>query len=334
MLCYDPASASKLVETVTSGKLEPHPVSGEVEIDWDYDTEIRFRRLDEETLQALVVLTEIGIAFRLVHCVGDAEGNADGWRIGEVTVTLEQSLPLAEFGGFFSIAEAEQKFTASQNGLPNPVTASNGTRLSVTKSNAGDEDDGYWDQYDKTPGARTPSQKPSPGPGMTLGSNQRTTDDADYFSQYDGVQPAMDNYDPDEDMGHQSAAAPAPPLGLDQDGHAKVPSVAEAPLQAFVDAVGERRDTRGTEEEQRSTAAVYHPRPESSAGSVGSQTVAKLEETAGRQEQNEFGVRQHVSRSIRSLFQLSQASGIDRDEFEDMVKRELDLLGMMMEGED
>ncbi len=74
-----------------------------------------------------------------------------------------------------------------------------------------------------------------------------------------------------------------------------------------------------------------HPRPASASShsSNVSLTVAKLEESAEKQEQSEFGVKQHVSRSIKSLFLLSRASGIDREEFERMVKTELDLLGMM-----
>jgi hypothetical protein len=57
-------------------------------------------------------------------------------------------------------------------------------------------------------------------------------------------------------------------------------------------------------------------------------TVAKLEESAEKRDQSEFGVKQHISRSIRSLFLLSRASGIDREEFERMVRTELDVLGM------
>jgi hypothetical protein len=42
---------------------------------------------------------------------------------------------------------------------------------------------------------------------------------------------------------------------------------------------------------------------------------------------------QHVSRSIRSLFLLSRASGIDRHEFENLVRAELDILGMVEDQE-
>ncbi|CAG9938390.1 unnamed protein product, partial [Clonostachys rosea f. rosea IK726] len=59
--------------------------------------------------------------------------------------------------------------------------------------------------------------------------------------------------------------------------------------------------------------------------------IEKLEEEAGRKDQSDFGVKQHISRSIRSLFMLSRASGIEREEFEQLVKTELDVLGMVEE---
>ncbi|CRK18343.1 hypothetical protein BN1723_002482 [Verticillium longisporum] len=55
---------------------------------------------------------------------------------------------------------------------------------------------------------------------------------------------------------------------------------------------------------------------------------ARFEEMAGRQEASGFAIKQHVSKSIRSLWQLSQASGIDREDFERLVQNELDLAHM------
>jgi hypothetical protein len=123
----------------------------------------------------------------------------------------------------------------------------------------------------------------------------------------------MDNHDPDEAA---QQAHIIPPLGL---GAATAAAAAPAANEIAEDD-GEAR--------QRMNALI-HPRPESSASSSGSNTVAKLEATAGKQEQSEFGVKQHISRSIRSLYLLSRASGIDRDEFERLVKTELDVLGMV-----
>lgn len=52
---------------------------------------------------------------------------------------------------------------------------------------------------------------------------------------------------------------------------------------------------------------------------------------AEKRDQGEFGVKQHVSRSVKSLYMLARASGIDRQEFERLVRTELDMLGLMEE---
>ena len=316
LLCYDSSKARALSDIATSGSLEPHPVSGEVEIDWDYDAQTRYRRVDSETLQALVVLGELGLGFQLVWCVGDPDGG-DGWRIGEVTVADKE--PFAAFGGQPTMAQAEKDFEAKKGAK----TQTNGGHLAVNGTKPveevqeEDDDDDYWAQYDATPGrGRTPAQKASPAPRSIAGGQPPTkTEEDNYFAQYDDVQPAMDNHDPDEEAAAAQLSPQQPPLGLG----AGAGSNPQAP---------------------KFDEAILHPRPESSASSNGEDTVAKLEaeagkleDKAGRQEQNEFGVRQHVSRSIRSLFMLSRASGIEREEFERLVKRELDVLGMMEESE-
>jgi hypothetical protein len=302
-------------------------VSGEVEVDWGYDSEIRYRRLDEETLQALVALPNLGLAFQLVYCTNDKEGgdSGDGWRVGEVTVA-ESSSPFLQFGGTSSITEAERQFkdkdSKSKDSLKVNGGGTNPTREVEVDHGDDDDDDDYWARYDATP-ARTPANNRSPAPNTSGAPSQQPSDlrsaaEDDYFAQYDSVQPAMDNHDPDEEA---QAAQLMPPQSFQQNQR-PVPAVTEVNENGSI-----QKDVSNAE------IALQHPRPDSSASSNGSHTVAKLEETAGKQEQNEFGVKQHVSRSIRSLYMLSKASGIEREEFERLVKTELDLLGMMDEGE-
>lgn len=317
LLCYDTAKAARLAEIATNGSLEPHPVSGEVEVDWDYDSETRFRRADPETLQAFVVLKELGLAFQLVYCVGDKDGGGDGWRIGELTVP-EKTAPFQHFGGVPTVSEAEAQFEAART-----QKQSTGTNGLLTATNfqqddeAEDDDDDYWARYDATP-ARTPAQKASPAPqavsrpvgrNNTFGEANTTTEDDAYFAQYDRVQPAMDNHDPDEE---EVVAQYAGPLGLGSSPER------ETHMPRFT-----------SNEDDFPRDNIAQPRPDSSASSNGSHTVARLEEEAGKQEHGEFGVKQHISRTIRSLWMLSRASGIDKDEFERIVKTEIDVLGMM-----
>ncbi|KAM5356016.1 hypothetical protein ACJ41O_002662 [Fusarium nematophilum] len=336
LLCYDKAKVPELAKIVQGGSFEPHPVSGEVEVDWDYDAEIRYRRVDQETLQALVALANLGLAFQLVYCVGDQEGGGDGWRVGEITV-VDKPSPFSVFGGVSNIAEAERQFKEAK--AKKATGQTNGASShSLHVPNGGHEDDGdddqdYWARYDATP-SRTPAQKQSPAPPSMptsqVGDHRTSSAEDAYFAQYDSVQPAMDNHDPDEEA---QQAQIVPPLGL---GRVATHESAEATelnetQGAWTLAELDKSDsspTRSGDDADRH-AALLHPRPASSASSNGSETVAKLEASAGKQEQSEFGVKQHVSRSIRSLYMLSRASGIDRQEFERIVRTELDILGMV-----
>ena len=336
LLTYDTAKAAKLPAAVRNERLEPHPVSGEVEIDWDYDVQTQYRRLDKETLQALVVLEDLELFFRLVYCVGDQEGGGDGWRIGEVSIPDKPS-PFASFEGKSSIEEAERAFRGeAAKPTTNGTDHTNGAHAHHAEAMDEDEDDDddYWARYDATP-ARTPAVKRSPAPMSTQTSqanaHHSTSAEDAYFAQYDSVQPAMDNHDPDEEA---NAADVAPPLGLVQPVASNTSSgpekVEEADLNETTESwtLAPSPGARSHEDEER-TASLAHPRPASSASSNGSVTIAKFEEHAAKREQSEFGIKQHVSRSIRSLFLLSRAAGIDREEFESLVKAELDILGMV-----
>ncbi|KAL0939017.1 uncharacterized protein CTRU02_205627 [Colletotrichum truncatum] len=337
LLAYDTDKAARLNEIVQSGRLEPHPVSGEVEVDWEYDAKTKYRRLDLETLQALVVLEELELTFRLIYCVGDKDGGGDGWRVGEVSVS-DKTSPFGDFGGYSTIAEAEKAYAdskVSKTAAANAPTASYGQDAGEADE---DEDDGYWDRYDATP-ARTPANespavKRSPAPHVAQASQLGAfrTDSAEdaYYAQYDSVQPAMDAHDPDEEV---EGFEVAPPLGL---GTVVSQDISEPGFTetngSWTMAEPPRSPSIHSQDEDRA-AVLLHPRPASSASSNGSRMIEKLEETAGKQEANEFGVKQHVSRSIHNLFLLARSSGIDREEFERLVKTELDVLGMIEDNE-
>ncbi|KAL2199985.1 hypothetical protein P885DRAFT_66865 [Corynascus similis CBS 632.67] len=360
LLTYTPAMVPELTSIARGGDLDPHPVSGEIELDWDQEVGIRYKRLDQETLQTMAVLSELKLFFRLVYCTGDPDGGGDGWRVGEVGVA--DSAFLDSFGGFASIDEAEKAFLASKT-TSNKPSVVNGSQAAAS-TNGGwsaqavadggddddDDDDDYWARYDatpsRTPASRTPATKRSPAPGAAAQflrpdiqrSHSTEAEDA-YFAQYDSVQPAMDNHDPDEEANlreHAELVEPLPPLGLAKTQPVKADG-ATGPLKETsngpelvqpVPIKPESVHSSGSPGSQEESWVMAHPRP-GSASSTASQTVAKLEEAAESRQQTEFGVKQHISRSIRSLFLLSRASGIDREEFERMVRTELDVLGMV-----
>jgi hypothetical protein len=320
LLCYDAAKAARLQEIAQSDRLELHPVSGEVEIDWDYDAQIQYRRADEETLQALVAVESMELAFQLIYCTGEA----DGWRVGEVGPTDKPS-PFSNFGGVSTITEAERQFNESQSNKSKPSAGAPVTVQSTAPVQADDDDDDdYWARYDATP-ARTPAAKRSPAPATTR-TQPTATEDSDYYAQYDDVQPAMDNHDPDEEVDVEVS----PPLGLKRASDSS--TAGHASGGGEMEGIMETQGSWTLAEAPRATDEPDlllhpHPRPGSSASSGAS--IEKLEAAAERKGQSEFAVKQHISRTVKSLFLLSRSAGIDRDEFERIVKTEIDVLGLM-----
>lgn len=196
MLCWDRQRAAKLPQIVEGIQLEPHPVSGEFELD---DVEnVRYRRLDRETLHARFELEQFGLLTLYLWCVNDEAGGGDGWRLAEMRA-LEDVEDGTEWFG--SISEANER---AGGGHVNGVNGTVGRRVSasVGEGNAGeeDDDDAYWAAYDRTPG-RTPAKRsPAPNTGRQSSIQLPTTSELEYFARYAAeVQPAMDGHDPDEE---------------------------------------------------------------------------------------------------------------------------------------
>jgi hypothetical protein len=353
---------AQLTSVTQSGALDPHPVSGEIELDWDSEVDTRYKRIDQETLQGMVILKEPGLFFRLVYCVGDPDGG-DGWRVGEVGVA--DSSTAESFDGSPGISEAEKSFgksKAASTGLSVPngshvASSTNGAwSAQTTVDDEEEDDDGYWDRYDATPSRTPPAPKRSPAPRAALKpsplgvqKSQATEAEDAYFAQYDSVQPAMDPHDPDEEedmpyveqveyidnVEHSERLQPRNRASLQaaqvsggvtgQNNTAGNGPVLAQPIPVKPDSPG----SHGSQEE---SWVMAQPRRGSSTSSRASDTVARLVGAAESRQQTEFGVKQHIARSIKSLFMLSRASGIDREEFERMVRTELGVLSMVEGG--
>lgn len=301
--------ASKLPAKVEELNLEPHPVSGELEIE-DPD-KISYRRLDPETLHVRFELGEFGLLPTYLWCTSKDEAIGCGWLLAELR-TLEDKHDGCKW--YQSREEAEEGFKST------PLNGSNGTRTTMTASAPGeveedddDDDDAYWAAYDRTPG-RTPAKR-SPAPlSQTNGTNVRipSTSELEYFSRYMmEVQPAMDPYDPDEDPRRAESSelnneVPKPALNVES-----FPQPQE--------------DSRNSDQ---SDVPLYQPRPSSSSSSG---SVKKLEEHVDQQAHAERAIKQHISTDIKSLYRLAKASGIERLEFERIVRTELEILPMMDE---
>lgn len=329
MLCWEAGSAEKLAGIVESDVFELHPVSGEIEYGELQD--VRYRQLDEETLQARVQIDDLGLVVLYLWCVGDQEGGGDGWRVSEVMPSAQNTQTLEQWRS--SIQDAQREAYGSTN-IDNPtlMSASTAARERYVSIDGGDEegdgegdDDDYWAQYDKTPG-RTPAVNRSPmrgGYSATSGTTgrARSTSEAEYFEQYSHVQPEMDNDDPAENresIGESSL-----------DGNILTSRTPRLPAENLSNGYPQQAhmhdlipDSQGPE--------LSEPTVNSPTALLG--TVPRLEDSASIQSNAEVAIRQHVSTSIKSLFRLCRTSGIDRPEFDDMVKTELETLSML--GED
>ncbi|KAM3419257.1 hypothetical protein BST61_g5195 [Cercospora zeina] len=323
---------AQLPQAVGQMNLEPHPVSGELELE-DVSA-VKYRRLDQETLQVRLEAEQFNLLPIYVWCENDEHGSSGaGWRLAELR-TLNAFNDGTDW--FDTAHEAN-----NAAGKAHKAQATLGTHAAQVGSGSDmdDSNDDYWAAYDRTPGqtpARTPAKR-SPAPFASgLARQLPDREEDDYYARYgEEVQPAMDSHDPDEDTGEVGQSSLNGPLN----GHVAAPAPADSAdyrtsLQPH-DAWG-AKDSAIASANERSPEQKDHeqlsmPRPISPASSHSS--VDRLEEKAAEMSTaNEYAqraVKQHISTDIKSLFRLARASGMDREEFVHVVQRELDVLGLL-----
>lgn len=310
LLCWNTSDAEKLPAIVESEYFELHPVSGEIEFK-DVDR-IRYRRLDPETLHALLVLTDLSLVVTYLWCIGDEEGGGTGWRVTELGPLL-----LSESAGKIwsnTITEADER--AKENTVNLALRDTENDEQDPMDA-VEDDDDQYWAQYDTTFG-RTPTETTSPDRKATAGTNhqRQTTSEEDYYTQYMEVQPALDGDDPSaqrEEFGMSS---------LNGDVITKDPTMQ---IQKNDTPISLPLETNSGQDDSRSRISQPHP----SSSSDGTFAVERLEHTAASLAQSEMAARQHISSSMKSLFRLARNTGIDRPEFERLIRTELETLSML-----
>ncbi|KAL9609979.1 MAG: hypothetical protein Q9167_005281 [Letrouitia subvulpina] len=339
-LSWDSAKAEKLASIVEGDAFELHPVSNEIE--FDEVEEIGYKRLDEETLHARVAIRDLGLKVIYLWCLGDQEGGGDGWRVAEV-VPYESVEEEEKRTWSSTVIEADSRSedkaisssSADQFGLRVNNTQNAGSEVQ-NDSDESNEDD-YWTQYDNTPSS-TPGPNPPPGSVKTSKEtgHARTASEAEYFARYAQVQPEMDNDDPSNHSnvvgestlgGNALTSEPAEPA-------ARVPNLRDtrdAELQA-PQPHSPLRESFLRNEVESSALTDLRLEPSSPTGSS-SATVDRLEDSAMLQSQTELAIRQHVSTSVKSLWRLARSAGIELPEFDRMVRTEVEVLGMLEEGE-
>lgn len=321
MLSWNPEKGEELQSIVNGSSFEPHPVSGEIEL--PDQMPVTYKRIDEETLRARILLPDYCLTAIYLWCVGDQEGGGTGWRVAEL---LPRQGP-ADDEDTWSVSVGEANVQSKERLMEDALQAAekdeqakrDGRKEEPEDDDGDGDDDAYWAQYDATPG-RTPAAK-TPAPNSVSSLEQHNTSEASYFSRYGDVQPAMDNHDPAEEQPELG------PSSLNGDLLASL-------LQRQVDGSNTTDQPArtngyppGTAANEESAMSLNHPRP-SSDSSGSSNAVAKLEQQAESRSACEVGVKQHISSNIKSLFRLAKSTGISRTEFQSLVNTELDLLNV------
>ena len=317
-----------------SNAFELHPVSGE--IDYGEVDKLGYRRLDDESLQARIEIASLGLLIVYLWCTGDAEGGRDGWLVSEVRpLDGEENAKVEGIAWADTISEAEERARERDmaEALKHGEANSLGDGIPTIQNGAGqdhkkDEDDDadYWARYDNTPG-RTPA--PTPGPKYSPLPDQdrprpRSTSEAEYYARYAQVQPEMDNDDPHENRdaigestlnGNALASVMSHSQGAVDGIHAANGHQAPVSTGLMIDS-----DNSDDAEDATSQPSAHSP-----------VSVQRLEDSAELQSVAEVSIKQHVSTSVKSLFRLCRSTGMDIDEFNEMVRIELDTLSMMTE---
>jgi hypothetical protein len=340
LLSWDREAGARLPKVVEKIHVEPHPSSGEIEVE-DPDQTL-YRRSDPETLHSRLELGEFGLLPTYLWCTGGEDGSR--WLLAELR-GMEDADDGTEW--FASMGEANEAGLRRKTAKANAATSQPATLQPGPVGEEEDDDDSYWAAYDRTPG-QTPHQKRSPAPRASSRTQVGPTQsELEYFARYASeVQPALDAHDPDEEnpvtgestlngntlnytRGPQTE--PLETSNLGPNGYDSSMPPAQSPDKRSGNSGYENIGAQHTEGmEQSDFSALNHPRPSSSAST---NSVERLERKAESYSQAEVAIKQHISTDIKSLFRLAKASGIDREEFERIIKRELDVLPLLEQEE-
>ncbi|KAF8426279.1 hypothetical protein EV426DRAFT_572738 [Tirmania nivea] len=346
------STGDELCRQLSQQDFSPHP-SGEFEIG-EYGFK-GVRRTDEETVKARVELLERGIEIEYVW-VDEKEdkGEGAGWKIVDLRLVKGRMSEKEDEGKWYpTVASAEEEFrkereekkieselakgpelvTPSSKSLANPYLSPSS---SFPPPGDDEEDDSYWDMYDLSP-VRT----------SAVQHQTHIQSEDEYFARYADVQPALDRGEEVEEP-HQfqekSYIAPSqthptstginsfPQPQNPQTQPQQQPSTFFPPIPLSPPTSSPSKSP-SIHSHTLSIAPTEIKTPSPRLGSP-SASISVLEDLANKQMQAETGVKQHISTSIKSLFRLARVVGMEREEFERVVRTELEVLGMVEEEEE
>ncbi|KAK6337985.1 hypothetical protein TWF696_001457 [Orbilia brochopaga] len=304
-----------------------------------------FRRLDAETLQALVSIPEIELLVVYQFTENDvpangASGTENSWKVHDVRLSDDEDALLRAGSWHDSTDAAEESFRSRNYTYPTRPTVSTAVATNYQDVAADDDDDDdYWGRYDdedteSTAGdheqhAATASQQQSP---VQLAASllarrvldpqpdDTAADEDAYFAQYADVQPVLDN-----NTSTTTTTAKPKPANINTDNR-------RDSLSTTHTAATDREEPTST---SLSTPLTAFTHPSTHISPLQQQSkaadVAALERAAEVHTQAEVAIRQHVSTSIKSLYRLWKAGGLDADEFARVVERDVEVLRLVEE---
>ncbi|MCJ1237042.1 hypothetical protein MMC14_005026 [Varicellaria rhodocarpa] len=311
LLCWEIPGAERLLSIVESDSFEPHPVSGEIEFRDIED--ITYRRLDEETLQARLKATDLGLIVIYTWCEGDSDDGIDGWRVSELSPS-DVNTDNTNYPWRHSIESLHER--AKEKLITNATKEVLPIDTELQEDQISDDED-YWAQYDNP--APSTSAQPSASHNSDGGKYSVATSDADYYAQYSQIQPVMDHEDPDEDRTEIGASTLNGSVISEAMAGSRPKEIFDEGIVQSVEAGWRQLDE---------SSIINHPRP-SSSSSKGSVSIERLEDSAVAQSLGEIAVQQHISTSIKSLFRLARGVGIETTDFSRIIHTELQTLSIM-----
>lgn len=314
-----------------------------------------YRRLDGETVQCLVEVTELEVVV-LYQFVGDDITSEDGevgnaWKVHDVRLADDEEVLLTAGKFWSSIEEAEGGFRSvpRYGGYSYGNSYNNNLQPQKQQGEEEDDDDDYWGRYDDEEtesvagdeDTRPPvvqHQHTQPQSHVQIAASmlarrvlqeqtQEEEDDKEeeeYYARYANVEPVLDN--------------PGPTIGEGLDRRSSISTnhtstsatfdaqATSTPLTAFT-----HPSTKVSPVITATTLtnnASHHPKPEPATAK---KIVAGLESAAEVHTQSEVAIQQHVSTSIKSLYRLWKAGGMDGEEFGKFLAREVEVLRVVDE---
>ncbi|EPS37298.1 hypothetical protein H072_9074 [Dactylellina haptotyla CBS 200.50] len=308
-----------------------------------------YRRLDSETLQSLVAVPELELLVLYQFITDDVlseEGNiGNAWKVHDVRLADDEEvlLPAGRFHASIDTAEGEYRSNSRGNNTTNAAAASTLNTSAVAEDD--EDDDDYWGRYDDedTESSAGDQQERRSSFSQQQQQQQQQQSPVQIAASMLARRMMQDEPDEKEEDEYYARYANVEPV-LDQP--------ATASSAAVTSSIVNRRDSVSTnhtsasmtfEPQDADTAtpltAFTHPSAKVSPTITTShpqkadnkRVVADLESAAEVHTQSEVAIQQHVSTSVKSLYRLWKAGGMDAEDFGRFLEREVEVLRVIEE---